>query len=281
MNGESKSFRFYPSLYPKTNKIVMVEFNDINCLGAYVSLLEYNYIEGMIPLSELTKRRLKSYEKIVKAGKQGPAVVLRVDSELNYIDLSRRRVSREEAIMCDYRFQRAKIVHSILCQVSTKAQEKIETLYETLAWPLAKIYGSAFEAIQLMGQFPNEVFYHINDKPNKNVRTVLLETIKQKMIAQSLKIRSYIEINCSNYDGLLLIQEASRVTQNIISNIIRSKIEWKTIAAPLYLLSMLCFDEKTGIDILNHVIQEYTFALLSHGGHLNVKDQPYCMKSVK
>jgi len=278
---EPKTCRFYPLEYPLIGEVVMTEVNAINDLGAYVLLLEYNLIGGMIPLSELTKRRLKSYEKILKVGKRRPAVVLRVDSKRNYIDLSRRRVSREEAVICDYKFQRAKIVHAILCQVSVRAQESIDHLYRSIAWPLTKIYGSSFEGIQLLGQFPDEVFSNLENKPSKIVRTVLIDTTKRKTSAQTLKIRSSIEINCPTYDGLLTVQEASRVTQNIVLNIIRSKIEWRTIAAPIYLLSMLTLNESAGIELLNHVIQEYAYALSSHHGTVEIKERPHHVKSVK
>merc|ERR1712046_499453 len=104
----------------------------------------------MIPLSELTKRRLKSYDKFLKSSKPDSAVVLRLDSLRNHIDLSRRRVSRQEAFNCEHRYQKAKIVHSILSKVSVKAGENIETLYKSIIWPLEKIYGSAYIAIKLM-----------------------------------------------------------------------------------------------------------------------------------
>jgi len=277
MSAKSKKFRFYPSIFPMTGEIVMTEVIAINNMGAYVSLLEYNRIEGMIPLSELTKKRLKSWEKFVKAGKQEPAIVLCVNSQLNYIDLSRRRVSREEAIVCEYRYQKAKTVHTILCQVSMKTRESLEFLYQTIAWPLAKIYGSSSEAMLLIGQFSDEVFSKLDTIPNKSVQTVLIGTIKQKMTSESLRIRSSIEINCLNYDGILLIQEASRVTQNIVSKIIKHKIEWRTIAAPIYLLSMFISEESTGVNILHHVIQEYALALLSHQAKVNIKVKPHSM----
>lgn len=35
-------------------------------MGAYVSLLEYNGIEGMILLSELSRRRIRSIAKLIK-----------------------------------------------------------------------------------------------------------------------------------------------------------------------------------------------------------------------
>ena len=65
-------------------------------MGAYVSLLEYGGIEGMILLSELSRRRIRSVQKLIKVGRQEPVMVLRVDKEKGYIDLSKRRVSPED-----------------------------------------------------------------------------------------------------------------------------------------------------------------------------------------
>ena len=39
-------------------------------MGAYVSLLEYDNIEGMILLSELSRRRIRSINKLIRVGKQ-------------------------------------------------------------------------------------------------------------------------------------------------------------------------------------------------------------------
>lgn len=46
-------------------------------MGAYVSLLEYNGIEGMILLSELSRRRIRSITKLIKV--RHPAHPARMD----------------------------------------------------------------------------------------------------------------------------------------------------------------------------------------------------------
>lgn len=38
-------------------------------MGAYVSLLEYDSIEGMILLSELSRRRIRSVNKLIRVGR--------------------------------------------------------------------------------------------------------------------------------------------------------------------------------------------------------------------
>lgn len=61
--------------------VVMVNVRSIAEMGAYVHLLEYNNIEGMILLSELSRRRIRSINKLIRVGKTEPVVVIRVDKE--------------------------------------------------------------------------------------------------------------------------------------------------------------------------------------------------------
>ncbi|KAF3518812.1 hypothetical protein DY000_02059031 [Brassica cretica] len=82
----------YESKYPEVDMAVMIQVKNIADMGAYVSLLEYNNIEGMILFSELSRRRIRSVSSLIKVGRIEPVMVLRVDKEKGYIDLSKRRV---------------------------------------------------------------------------------------------------------------------------------------------------------------------------------------------
>ena len=75
------SCRMYEKKYPDVDDLVMVNVKSIAEMGAYVSLLEYNNIEGMILLSELSRRRIRSVSKLIRVGRQEVVVVLRVDKE--------------------------------------------------------------------------------------------------------------------------------------------------------------------------------------------------------
>jgi translation initiation factor 2 subunit 1 len=50
-------------------------------MGAYVKLLEYDNIDGMILLSELSRRRIRSIQKLIRVGRDEVVVVLRVDKD--------------------------------------------------------------------------------------------------------------------------------------------------------------------------------------------------------
>jgi translation initiation factor 2 subunit 1 len=135
-------------------------------MGAYVKLLEYDNIDGMILLSELSRRRIRSIQKLIRVGRNEVVVVLRVDKEkgteyllwvqwayadrrTGYIDLSKRRVSPEDIVKCEERYNKSKMVHSIMRHVAEKTVTPIEQLYEAIAWPLNKRYGHAIDAFKL------------------------------------------------------------------------------------------------------------------------------------
>ena len=56
-------------------------------------------------------------------------MVLRVDKEKGYIDLSKRRVSAEDIAACEDRFNKSKLVHSIMRHVAELANVPVEELY--------------------------------------------------------------------------------------------------------------------------------------------------------
>lgn len=71
------------------------------------------------------------------------------DMVIGYIDLSKRRVSPEDIVKCEERYNKSKMVHSILRHVAEKTNTPIEQLYETIGWPLNKKYGHAVDAFKL------------------------------------------------------------------------------------------------------------------------------------
>ncbi len=106
------SCRFYKQKYPEIDDVVMVNVRSIAEMGAYVHLLGYKNIEGMILLSELSRRRIRSINKLIRVGRNECVVVIRVDKDKGYIDLSKRRVSPEEVKKCEEKFNKAKTVGS-------------------------------------------------------------------------------------------------------------------------------------------------------------------------
>ncbi|KAG7889088.1 hypothetical protein KL908_004888 [Ogataea polymorpha] len=204
--------RFYENKYPEVDEVVMVNVQQIAEMGAYVKLLEYDNIEGMVLLSELSRRRIRSIQKLIRVGRNEVAVVLRVDKDKGYIDLSKRRVSSEEIVKCEERFNKSKAVHSILRRCAEKYNIPLEHLYETIAWPLSREYGHAFDAFRISITDPS-IFNKITP-PSQEVLEELKEHISRRLTPQAIKCRADIEVSCFSYEGINAIKEALAAAEN-------------------------------------------------------------------
>ena len=85
-------FRMYENKYPKENELVYSKVVDIIDNSAYVSLQEYDNIQGMLYSDEVSVGKCKNIKQFISIGKDEVLTVLRVDLKRGFIDLSKKRV---------------------------------------------------------------------------------------------------------------------------------------------------------------------------------------------
>ncbi|KAH9623786.1 hypothetical protein KSS87_015813 [Heliosperma pusillum] len=255
--------RMYEARYPEVDMAVMIQVKNIADMGAYVSLLEYNNIEGMILFSELSRRRIRSVNSLIKVGRIEPVMVLRVDKDKGYIDLSKRRVSEEDIAHCEERYNKSKLVHSIMRHVAETTSTDLEELYVRFGWPLYRKFGHAFEAFKTVVTDPDSILDQLTYEVKKigpdgqevtevlpavtpEIKDALVKNVKRRMTPQPLKIRADIELKCFQFDGVLHIKDAMRKAEAAGTNDCPVKI--KLVAPPLYVLTTQTLDKTLGLE---------------------------------
>ncbi|KZL83034.1 eukaryotic translation initiation factor 2 alpha subunit [Colletotrichum incanum] len=263
-------FRYFENKYPEIDEFVMVNVKQIAEMGAYVKLLEYDNIDGMILLSELSRRRIRSIQKLIRVGRNEVVVVLRVDKEKGYIDLSKRRVSPEDIIKCEERYNKGKMVHSIMRHVAEKTLTPIEQLYETIAWPLNKKYGHAIDAFKL--SITNTEVWNDATFPSEAVSEELKSYIAKRLTPQPTKVRADVEVTCFGYEGIDAVKAALRTAES--RNDDQTQVKVRLVSPPLYVLTSTCLDKNLGIARLEEAIVEIRTSIEAAGGSLVVKMEP-------
>ncbi|CAG5100176.1 Similar to eIF2alpha: Eukaryotic translation initiation factor 2 subunit 1 (Drosophila melanogaster) [Cotesia congregata] len=271
------SCRFYKQKYPEVEDVVMVNVRSIAEMGAYVHLLEYNNIEGMILLSELSRRRIRSINKLIRVGKTEPVVVIRVDKEKGYIDLSKRRVSTEDVEKCTERYAKAKAVNSILRHVAEllhyENDEQLEELYQKTAWYFEEKYkkqkASAYDFFKQAVLDPSILAECGLDE---NTKSVLLNNIKRKLTSQAVKIRADVEVACYGYEGIDAVKAALKAGLALSTEELPIKIN--LIAPPLYVMTTSTPEKSDGLKALNDAIEVIKEKIISMGGVFNVQMAP-------
>eukprot|EP00594_Rhizosolenia_setigera_P011513 CAMPEP_0178957102 /NCGR_PEP_ID=MMETSP0789-20121207/10692_1 /TAXON_ID=3005 /ORGANISM="Rhizosolenia setigera, Strain CCMP 1694" /LENGTH=333 /DNA_ID=CAMNT_0020639243 /DNA_START=35 /DNA_END=1036 /DNA_ORIENTATION=- len=266
--------RFYEQQYPEVEELVVVTVRHIGGMGAYVSLLEYNNIEGMILLSEVSRRRIRSINKLLRVGRNEVVMALRVDQEKGYIDLSKRRVSPEDVAKCEDRFNKAKAVHGVLRYLAEKRKLYLEDLYVKVGWPLYRKYGHAYDAFKLAladDALSQEDPFEDIDLDNE-LKEELKAYIRRRLAPQPIKIRSDIEVSCYTYEGIDAIREALFAGMALSTE--NTQIKIKLIAPPIYVLSTMTLEKDAGIGLLNKAIETIKEVITSKGGKMDVKMEP-------
>lgn len=254
----------------------MVNVRSIADMGAYVHLLEYNNIEGMILLSELSRRRIRSINKLIRIGRDECVVVIRVDKDKGYVDLSKRRVSAEEVVKCEEKFAKAKAVNSILRHVAGllkyETDSELEELYTKTAWMFDRKYGKpgasydAFKHAVTNPEILNEC--EIDDATKEK----LLENIRRRLTPQAVKIRSDIEVACYEYEGVDAVKEALKCGLNMSTEDMPIKIN--LIAPPLYVITTNTLERADGLAKLNEVLDQVKKVIEANGGVFTIKMAP-------
>lgn len=262
--------RMYENEFPEADDVVMVLVKEIQDMGGYVHLLEYNNCQGMIMLSELSRRRIRSVNKLLKVGRQEVAAVVRVDKEKGYIDLSKRRVAPEDISKIDEKWNKSRTVHSIVRHVAETVGIDMIDLYQRWGWPLYRKYAHAYDGFRMAVNDPDTVLegLEITDRE----REELLRNVTRRLTPQPIKLRADIEVTCYQYEGIDAVKAA--LSAGEAAGTEECPIKIKLVAPPLYVVTTASLQKKIGIDALKQALNVVKKEILERKGKFVLKVEP-------
>jgi len=272
--------RFYEAEFPKLDEVVVVQVKRIVDMGAYASLLEYNGREGMMLLSELSKRRIRSVSKLLRVGRTELCMVLRVDEEKGYIDLSKRRVTPEDASAKEESFAKAKTIHGIMRHVAQQNDVPVEQLCMKVSWPLYTSHETAYEAFRkhINGEIDiwREITWNspgddLSDKAEKLKEDIELD-LRRRMQTQMIRLRAKIEVSCSEYEGINAIRAS--LMKGLEASTEELEIKIKLIAHPLFVITAMCRDKAMGLGKMNEAVELIKTEIIARSGVFSLKSAP-------
>lgn len=273
MDPDDLKCRFYEKKFPDVEELVMVNVKSIAEMGAYVTLLEYNNIEGMIMLSELSRRRIRSINKLIRVGKNEVVMVIRVDQEKGYIDLSKRRVAPEDVAALEDKFAKAKHVHSILRHVCEHKNIPLERVYEMIGWPLYRPpYKHAFDAFKHAIADEDAVYATLPEGVPKDIWEETVKNIRRRLTPQAKKLRADVQLTCFQGEGINAIKKA--LIAGLGHSTEANPIHIKLIAPPLYVVLTQSLTREVGVTLLNGAIETIKASIEASGGTFQLKMAP-------
>jgi len=267
---------FYERKVPEPEELVMVRVNSIDDMGVLCSLLEYNNLEGFLPLSEISRKRMRSVLRYVRVGQQQVLQVLRVDTERGYTDLSKKYITEVERELGTEKFNKGKTVHNITKRVAETNHKLTFDIYENYVWPLYQSHKHPFDAFKnLAGMKEGEeddIWKDLTDL-DPVIKQSFIGLIKHQMAVQPVKVGAQIEVMCYSEGGIDDIKRSLRAGLDL-NNGQLTAVKIQLISSPLYLVWTTTLDEEKGNKALLEVIDAIKLAIAEYSGVLKIIKEP-------
>jgi translation initiation factor 2 subunit 1 len=262
----------YECELPPVGDFVIATITSVTDYEAYVRLPEYGNIQGMVLLSAMTRKRVRSTIKLARIGQSNVMEVIRVDPK-GYIDLSRNNVSPIDVKHCEDKFAKSRQVHLIMKHVAKECKIPLLAAYKTVGWPMYKkvINGHALDGFVIGMHQPDVAFANLGLTPN--VLHAIAEISHHLLAPKPAKIQAEIELRCdtatADVDCLKTALLAGRAQS--VNDV---KLSVKVVAPPLYVISATVLNKELGLDIMQRACDTIQNVALPLGVLFELKTPP-------
>jgi translation initiation factor 2 subunit 1 len=254
--------RFFKKKYPDEGEMIMGKVATIDNEGVSVDLIEYGDARGLILLGELSKKRIKNINQITKIGSIEVCIVLRVDNEKGYIDLSLAKVNDQEKEECRKAYAKNKIAYHIMMKAAKKLEKSVKELYEEFGYEKAEEFGSLYY-----------FFARVKDDEtileNTELGLTIKKLIQDEFQASTYKVRADIEVTCPAKGGICSIKDSFRraVRKD-------SKLKISLLKTPTYSVVRISSDKEKAYKIVQEACDMIEKSITEKGGSISIISKP-------
>ena len=232
---------------PEQGEIVLATVTKVMDHGAYVTLDEYDNLQGFLHVSEIAPGWIRSVNRFVKNGEKKVLLVKKVNPQRGDIDLSLKQVSKDQKKQKLKEVKKFEKGKTLLQNVQEKAKLS-DVDIEKLEDSIYSKYDSVYDAFIEIGR--NGIDSVKELKIPKKTATVI-EEICSKIKLPSVEIRGIMEITNSKSDGIEIIKKV------LVDELKKdSTIDITYLGAPKYRLSITSEDFKSAEKSLKPIIAD-------------------------
>ncbi len=232
---------------PEQGEIVLASVTKVMDHGAYVTLDEYDDIQGFLHISEIAPGWIRSISRFVRDGEKKVLLVKKVNVKRGDIDLSLKQISKDQKkqkLKEVKKFEKGKTLLQNVQDKGKLSDEEIEKLEDSIFSKFDSVYDAFIE----IGRNGIESVKEL--KLAKKTATII-EEICSKIKLPSVEIRGIMEITNEKTDGVEIIKKILLDEQKKDST-----IDITYLGAPKYRLSITSDNFKSAEKSLKPIIAE-------------------------
>jgi translation initiation factor 2 subunit 1 len=236
--------------------------------SAFVTLDEYDNLEGLIHASEIPRRWIRNMKTYMKVGRQLVCKVMDVDTKTKQINLSVRRVgaSQERTRLASWKNE--KKANDMLEMFAKTHKIKLEKVYSEVVDKILTEYGAVYPVFIEVARSGGKIFAEL--KIDKKVASDLEKMIANRIVLPKAEIRGLITMSSKDSDGLNVIKDAISEAKRV-SKEYGSELDLKYVGAPKYQFKLNADDFKqaeTAFEKISESLEKY---MGKHEGSFGIK----------
>lgn len=231
---------------PEQGEIILATVTKVMDHGAYVTLDEYDDIQGFLHISEIAPGWIRSINRFVKENEKKVLLVKKINLHRRDIDLSLKQVSKDQKkqkLKEVKKFEKGKTILQNVQEKANLTDEEIEKLEDSIYSKFDSIYD-AFISIGRNG-IDSVVELKIPAKTSD-----VIEDICSKIKLPSVEIRGIMEITNSKPNGVEIIK---KILLGVLAK--SSTVDITYLGAPKYRISITSEDFKSAEKMLKPIIE--------------------------
>lgn len=244
--------------FPEVGEIVVATVTRIMDQGAYVTLDEYNNLQGFLHVSEIATGWIRNVEKFLKVGEKKVLLVKRVDPARSEIDLSLKQISIDQKKKKLLELKRHEKEKALIENLKTRAglsKSEIDKIENVLVEKFDSVYD-AFSEVAAKG------ITILNSLNIPSKALTVIEELSSKIQIPSVEIRGIVELTCNKSNGVEIIKNA------LLDAIGNKKVNVSVtyIGAPKYRLSIVAQNFKDAERELKPILSSIEDTIDKNGG---------------
>ncbi len=225
---------------PEKGELVVCTIKKILPHAAFVYIDEYDNLEAMLHVSEISTKWVNDIKEHISKGKRVVCKVLEIKPN-GHIDVSLKRVSSGESKRKMDELKSERRIEKLIEAIAKKFNAEPKKSLEKIGGEIVKDYGSLYSFYYELKEEGPELIKEL-DIPKKWIDE-LFSKISEQLEAQKIKIFREFNLKCLESDGIERIKKIFNEMKKIASKN-KFEISIRYISAPKYVVDVIAKNYK-------------------------------------
>jgi translation initiation factor 2 subunit 1 len=254
--------------WPETGEMVVATVSRLESYGAYVALDEYNDKEALLHISEISSRWVRNIRNHVRENQKVVLQVLRVDPSKGQVDLSLRRVNKDDRRKKIEQWKKTRKAETLLKQAATDLKVTPEDLFDEIIPKLNEGGMNLYDALEQSAKKGVKVLTDLGMK--EKTAEALAVVAKDKIIVKGVTVQGVFEVTAMGSRGVEEIKDFFHEIKDLGEET-ESTVNLYTLGSPKYRVEITAEDYKKAELALDRVVKQAEKEWASHEGTFSFK----------